>query len=131
MRLVVGALVGLVVGATVTYWGMKFLSVVDAATLDHYTQQSLEEYRRERDGARATAYLLAQGHSVEGVFDIRAQETGREPFDKADGYRVGSDFVLRFEGEQAAEMCFLMPHELSDGDCIDLNVPRNRTEDIQ
>ncbi|MBO6728180.1 MAG: hypothetical protein JJ884_03400 [Maricaulis sp.] len=131
MQLVVGALAGLAVGATATYWGMVLLSGVDDAMLERYVQQVNQELARERDGARAIAYLLAQGHSVEEVFDIRAQETGQEPLDEVGGYRIGADFILRFEGLRATEMCFRMPDELQEGDCIDLPVPRNATEDTE
>lgn len=123
MRLLLGVIVGLVVGAITTFWGMKALEVVDHATLDHYSQQSLQQLERERDEARIVAYFLAQDHTLEEIVAFREQQTGRESFEKSEGdatYLVAPGLALRYLDGELFEFCFEVPEESRDGDCIQL-----------
>lgn len=120
MKLFVGVLLGLIGGSVATFWGMKALEVVDHATLDHYTAQSLADLERERDATRIFAMILAGHDNDREAFQEYVNVVAAESFEKGH-YLVAGELAVHFEGDQLIRICSAGGAADNDPACADLD----------
>ena len=104
MRFVFCVIVGLIVGSIATYGAMTFLNMVDHATLDHYTDQTLRGLEAERNSTRRLAMHLARTEDDSMAVEAFIGESEIRSFEK-NGYLVSQGLSLYLEGGELERVC--------------------------
>jgi hypothetical protein len=130
MRLIAGALAGLVVGSTMTYWGMKFSGAIDRATLDHYTQQSIRDLEAERNATRRLAMDLARHDDDDLAVEAFLDDAEMYSFETR-GYLVAGEIALKIEDGQLIRICSANGSVERDTACQDMDSEPTDAEAVQ